>query len=64
MMKETDGQIMFVYFVIDLEILIRSRKKGVFFLGDFVIEGSFIFDIIEWQYKNQANAENNCNKNR
>ena len=53
---------MFVYFVIDFEVLSRSCEKGVFFLGDFIVEGYFIFDIIERQYKNQANAENNCNK--
>ena len=36
---------MFVYFVIDFEVLIRSCEKGVFFLGDFIVEGYFIFDI-------------------
>ena len=52
-----------IYFIIYLEVLIRGCEKSVFFLGVFIVELSFIFDIIERRYKNQTNAENNYNKN-
>ncbi len=63
MMNKTNRQIVLVDFVIDLKVPGRSFEKGVFFLGVFIVERAFIFDIIERQNKNQANAENHCNKN-